>query len=52
MLIGTGSTRVVMMGYLFSLVLMPAGAIVEYFIGVEAAGQSLQSVSRPLQSAD
>jgi hypothetical protein len=41
-----------MMGYLVGAALMLAGAIAEYFIGVEAAGQSLESVSRPLQSAE
>jgi MFS family permease len=51
-LIDTGSKRIVMMGYLVGAALMLAGAIAEYFIGVEAAGQSLESVSRPLQSAE
>jgi len=30
---------------------MLAVAIAEYFIGIEAAGKSLESVSKPLQAA-
>jgi hypothetical protein len=40
-----------MLGWLLGAVLMIAGAVAEYFIGVEAAGKSLESVSKPLQSA-
>jgi hypothetical protein len=29
---------------------MIGGAVCEYFIGVEAAGKSLESISKPLQS--
>jgi hypothetical protein len=32
--------------------LMITGAVFEYFIGVEAAGKSLESISKPLQSTD
>jgi hypothetical protein len=40
------------MGYLLGAALMLAGAVAEYFVGVEAAGKSLESVSKPLQSTD
>ncbi len=50
-LIASGSKPEVMMGYLLGAALMLAGAIAEHFIGVEAAGKSLESVSKPLQSS-
>lgn len=50
-LIAGGSRIEVAAGYMLGAVLMLAGAVCEYFIGVEAAGKSLESVSRPLQSA-
>jgi len=50
-LIESGSKRAVALGYLVGAVLMLAGAIAEKLIGVEAAGKSLESVSKPLQSA-
>jgi MFS family permease len=50
-LIATGSRMNVGLGYLLGGLLMLAGAVCEHFIGVEAAGQSLESVSAPLQSA-
>jgi hypothetical protein len=31
---------------------MLAGALCEHLFGVEAAGKSLESISRPLQSVD
>jgi MFS family permease len=49
-LIASGSKSHLMMGYLLGSALMLAGAIAEFFIGVEAAGKSLESVSKPLQS--
>lgn len=49
-LIATGSRIYVALGYGLGAVLMLAGAGFEYFIGVEAAGKSLESISRPLQS--
>ncbi len=52
MLIASGSKTQLMMGYLLGAALMLAGAVAELFIGVEAAGKSLESVSKPLQSAD
>ncbi len=50
-LIAGGSKSHLMMGYLLGAGLMLAGAIVEFFMGVEAAGKSLESVSKPLQSS-
>lgn len=39
-------------GYGLGACLMIAGAVCEYFLGIEAAGRSLESVSKPLQSVD
>jgi MFS family permease len=50
-LIASGSMVEVGAGYLLGAALMIGGAVCEYFLGVEAAGQSLESVSKPLQSA-
>ena len=50
-LIASGSKTHVVMGYFLGAILMLAGAIAEFFIGVEAAGKSLESISKPLQSA-
>jgi MFS family permease len=50
-LIASGAKSHIVMGYLFGATLMLAGAIAEFFIGVEAAGKSLESVSKPLQSS-
>ena len=50
-LIASGSRAEVMIGYLLGAALMLAGAVTEFFIGVEAAGKSLESVSKPLQSS-
>jgi MFS family permease len=49
-LIAGGSQVQVGAGYLVGAALMIAGAVCEHFIGVEAAGKSLESVSKPLQS--
>ena len=49
-LIASGSRAHVGVGYLIGGLLMLAGAVCEFFIGVEAAGKSLESVSAPLQS--
>ncbi len=49
-LIESGSRSRVSIGYLIGALLMLAGAVCEYFIGVEAAGKSLESISAPLQS--
>ena len=50
-LIKTGSRPYVATGYALGAAFMIAAALCEYFIGVEAAGQSLESISKPLQSA-
>ena len=49
-LIASGSRVAVAAGYLVGALLMIAGAVCEHFIGIEAAGKSLESVSKPLQS--
>ncbi len=49
-LIASGSRGHVAWGYALGAGLMLAGALCELGIGVEAAGQSLESVSAPLQS--
>lgn len=49
-LIASGSRGHVAWGYALGAALMLAGSICEFSFGVEAAGQSLESVSKPLQS--
>jgi MFS family permease len=49
-LIATGSRWNIGMGWLLGAVLMLVAAVAEWFIGVEAAGQSLENISKPLQS--
>ena len=49
-LINTGNRWAVSAGYALGAVLMLAGALTEWKIGVEAAGKSLESISKPLQS--
>ena len=49
-LINTGSRWAVSGGYALGAALMLAGAVCEWKIGVEAAGKSLESISKPLQS--
>ena len=49
-LIATGSKANVAWGYGLGAVLMLSGAVCEIFLGVEAAGKSLESISKPLQS--
>jgi len=49
-LIKSGSRPAVAGGYALGALLMIAAAIGEHFLGVEAAGKSLESVSKPLQS--
>jgi MFS family permease len=49
-LINTGNRSAVAGGYALGAVLMISAAITEHFIGVEAAGKSLEAVSKPLQS--
>ena len=50
-LLQTESKWAVAGGYALGATLMVVGAVFEHFIGVEAAGQSLESVSKPLQSS-
>jgi MFS family permease len=50
-LIGSGSKWAVAGGYGLGALLMLLAALCEYKIGVEAAGRSLESISKPLQSA-
>ncbi len=49
-LIKTGSQWAVAGGYALGAALMLAGSLCEWRIGVEAAGQSLEKISKPLQS--
>ena len=49
-LIASGSRSHVAWGYALGAALMLLGALCELLIGVEAAGQSLESVTKPLQS--
>ncbi len=49
-LIASGSKVQLAWGYALGGALMLIGAAAEFFIGVEAAGQSLESISKPLQS--
>jgi MFS family permease len=50
-LISTGSRGYVAIGYAVGAVLMLVGALFEQRIGIEAAGKSLESISKPLQSS-
>jgi MFS family permease len=47
-LVETGKEVNVFYGYLLGAALMIAGGVAEWFIGVEAAGKSLEDVARPL----
>jgi MFS family permease len=49
-LIASGSRWHVSVGFLVGALLMVLAAICEWVIGVEAAGKSLESISKPLQS--
>lgn len=49
-LINTGSRPAVAGGYVLGAALMLAAALCESLIGIEAAGKSLESISKPLQS--
>jgi MFS family permease len=52
-LIGTGSSRTgLFVGYLVGAGIMLAGGLVEVFLGVQAAGKSLEQVTKPLTSTD
>ncbi len=49
-LIASGSLEKVGMGYVLGAALMIIAAVAESIIGIEAAGKSLESISKPLQS--
>jgi hypothetical protein len=49
-LIGTGSEWAVAGGYIGAAALMIGAAVSEAFLGIEAAGKSLEDVARPLSS--
>ncbi len=49
-LIASGSKANVAWGYLLGSFLMLVAAGFEWRIGIEAAGKSLESISKPLQS--
>jgi len=49
-LIASGSRWNVGFGYLLGAALMLLAALAEWMVGVEAAGKSLESISKPLQS--
>jgi MFS family permease len=52
-LIGTGSSRTgLFVGYLIGAGIMLIGGLVEVFLGVQAAGKSLEQVTKPLTSTD
>jgi MFS family permease len=51
-LVESGKEADVFFGYLLGAVLMIAAGIAEWFIGVEAAGRSLEDVARPLTAAE
>ena len=52
-LIGTGTSRTpLFIGYLIGAGIMIIGGLVEIFLGVNAAGKSLEQVTKPLTSVD
>jgi len=52
-LIGTGTSRTPLFwGYLIGAAIMLIGGIVEVILGVQAAGKSLEQVTKPLTSTD
>ena len=50
-LIGSGSQWAVAAGYMGAAALMIGAALCEAFLGVEAAGKSLEDVAQPLSSS-
>jgi MFS family permease len=51
-LIGDGSSRTgLFIGYLVGAGIMALGGIVEWFLGIDAEGKSLEDITRPLTSA-
>jgi MFS family permease len=52
-LIGTGTSRTPLFwGYLIGAAIMIIGGLVEVFLGVQAAGKSLEQVTKPITSVD
>src|SRR5215467_10502379 len=52
-LIGTGTSRTPLFwGYLIGAGIMVAGGLVEVFLGVQAAGKSLEQVTKPITAVD
>jgi MFS family permease len=52
-LIGTGSSRTPLFwGYLIGAAIMVIGGLVEVFLGVQAAGKSLEQVTKPITAVD
>ena len=52
-LIGNGTSRTgLFVGYLIGAGIMLTGGLVEVFLGVQAAGKSLEQVTKPLTSTD
>jgi hypothetical protein len=52
-LIGNGSSRTgLFVGYMVGAGIMLIGGLVEVFLGVQAAGKSLEQVTKPLTSTD
>ncbi len=52
-LIGNGTSRTgLFVGYLIGAGIILIGGLVEVFIGVQAAGKSLEQVTKPLTSTD
>jgi MFS family permease len=51
-LVGTGSRELLFWGYLAAAVAMIVGGVAEVFLGVDAEGRSLESITPPLQSRD
>ncbi len=52
-LIGNGSSRTgLFVGYLIGVAIMLIGGLVEVFLGVNAAGKSLEAVTKPLTATD
>ena len=52
-LIGDGSSRTgLFIGYLVGAGIMIVGGVVEWLIGINAEGKSLETITKPLTSAD
>jgi MFS family permease len=51
-LIGSGEVSTAAIGFFIGAVIMAIGGIVELFLGVEAAGRSLEDIAKPLTAED